>query len=230
MKKTFLILAALLAGVSLRAGETKSDYSVTLDFPYTTKYVFRGVELAKGSFQPSIEATSGPFKLGLWTNQPVTDNSDNEIDFYAGYSTALPGGWNLDAGGTMYYYPELNHSTGANDTTFEPYVGLTRSINGFSPGVYVYYDLTRETLTTEGQLGYSIPLEAVGASLDFSANLGRVDPKSGGDYTYYSLGASVPFKLSAHGTFTVGVNYAHNNISGIDNDHLYGTAGVTIGY
>lgn len=230
MKKTVLILAACAAALSLRAQSAKSAYSVTLDFPYTTKYVFRGVELARGSIQPSVELGAGNFTAGIWTNQPITDNTDNEIDFYGGYSTAVGHGLTLDVGGCLYYYPELDHSTGANNTTFEPYVGLTGSVGGFSPGLYLYYDLTLETFTAEGQLGYSVPLEPAGASLDFSANLGRVDPKSGSGYTYYSVGVSVPFKLSESGTFTVGVNYAHNNITGIDNSHFYGTAGITIGF
>lgn len=230
MKKTVLILAALFAGLSLRAQESASSYSVTVDFPYTTKYVFRGVELARGSFQPSVEISSGGFTAGMWTSQPITDNTDNEIDFYVGYGKDLSDTLSLDTGVAVYYYPELDSSSGADRTTWEPYVGLTGSVGGMSPGVYVYYDLTLETLTIEGQLGYSIALEPAGATLDFSVSLGRVDPKGGSGYTYYSIGASVPYALSDRATFTVGVNYAHNNISGIDNSHLYGTVGITIGF
>lgn len=230
MKKSVLIIAALMAGLSLRAEEAKSSYSLTLDFPYTTKYVFRGVELARQSFQPSVELGVGNFTAGLWTNQPIVDNTDNEIDLYAGYSASLSDKWSLDVGGCLYYYPELDASSGADNTTFEPYVGITGSVGDVSPGLYVYYDLTLEVLTVEGQLGYSVALEPAGASLDFSLNLGRVDPKAGSGYTYYSIGASVPFKLSESGTLTLGINYAHNNISGIDNSAFYGTAGVTIGF
>jgi len=230
MKKSVLIIAALMAGLSLRADEAKSSYSVTLDFPYTTKYVFRGVELARQSIQPSVELGVGNFTAGIWTNQPLVDNTDNEIDFYAGYSTALSSGWSLDTGVCLYYYPELDASSGADTSTWEPYVGITGSVGSFSPGVYVYYDLTLKNLTVEGQLGYSIPLEPAGASLDFSLNLGRVDPDVGDAYTYYSIGASVPFKLSESGTLTLGVNYAHNNLPGGDSGTFYGTAGITIGF
>lgn len=229
MKKSVLILAALLAGVSLRAEEA-SSYSVTLDFPYTTKYVFRGVELARQSFQPSVEVGVGNFAAGLWTNQPILDNTDNEIDFYAGYSASLSDTWSLDVGGCLYYYPELDASSGADNTTFEPYIGITGTVGDVSPGLYLYYDLTLKALTVEGQLGYSVPLSPAGASLDFSLNLGRVDPDAGSGYTYYSIGASVPFKLSESGTLTLGINYAHNSISGIENSSFFGTAGVTIGF
>lgn len=230
MKKSVLIIAALMAGSSLRADEVKSSYSVTVDFPYTTKYVFRGVEYARQSIQPSVEVGVGNFTAGIWSNQPLVDHVDNELDFYVGYSKELPRGWTVDSGICLYYYPELATSSGANNTTWEPYVGVTGSVGGVSPGLYVYYDLTLEVLTVEGQLGYSVPLEPAGASLDFSLNLGRVDPKVGSGYTYYSVGASVPFKLSQSGTLTLGINYAHNNITGIDHNVFYGTAGITIGF
>ena len=55
-----------------------------MDFPYASKYVFRGVQYAEDSFQPSVKLTSGSFYLGLWTNQPITSNIDNEIDVYGG--------------------------------------------------------------------------------------------------------------------------------------------------
>lgn len=229
MKKTVLIIAALCAGMSMQAAEAPS-YSVTLDFPYTTKYVFRGVELARGSIQPSLEVASGDFTAGIWTSQPITDNTDNEIDFYAGYSFSLAENWSFDAGAALYYYPELDTSGGADKTTWEPYVGITGEVGGVAPGLYLYYDLTLEVLTVEGQLGYSVPLESVGSSLNFGANLGRVDPQSGSGYTYYGVGASVPFKISQSGTVTVGANYAHNNISGIDNSHFFGTIGISVGF
>ena len=234
MKKLVLIIAAVTAGLSLRAEEAKTSYSVTLDFPYATKYVFRGVQLARQSLQPSLEVASGNFTAGIWANQPITDNTDNEIDFYAGYSTALNDAWKIDTGLCLYYYPELDKSTGADKTTWEPYIGVVGTVGGFAPGVYLYYDATLKVYTYQGQVGYSIALEPAGASLDFSAALGRVDPKSGSGYTYYSLDASVPFKLSEKGTFTIGVNYTHNNIAGGDaygeNGNFYGTAGVTIGF
>ncbi|HRI80884.1 MAG TPA: TorF family putative porin [Opitutaceae bacterium] len=235
MKKTVLIIAALAASLSLRAEEApQSSYSVSVDFPYASKYVFRGVQLAEGTFQPSVEVAFGDFAIGLWTAQPVTSNIDNEIDLYASYGIALNDAWSIDTGLTLYYYPELDTSTGADRTTWEPYIGLTGEVGGFSPGVYLYYDATLKVFTYQGQLGYSVALEPAGASLDFSAALGRVDPNGGGGYTYYSFGLSVPFTLSESATFTVGVNYTGNDITGGDGfgkkSHFYGTAGITIGF
>ncbi len=234
MKKTLLIIAALCSGLSLQAQDAASSYSVTVDFTYASRYVFRGQQLAKGTLMPSVEVSSGAFTAGIWSAQPLVDNADNEVDFYASIGIPLQDDWSIDTGVALYYYPELDTGGGADEATWEPYVGLTGSAGGFSPGVYFFYDLTLEVLTIEGQLGYSVPLEPAGASLDFSASLGRIDPKTGSGVTYYNFGMSAPFKLSDSGTLTLGLNYGHNNISGGDaygeNAHFFGTVGVAIGF
>ena len=236
MKKTLLIIAALCTGLGLKAQEAKveSSYSVTVDFTYASRYVFRGQQFAKGTLMPSVEVSSGAFTAGIWSAQPLVDNADNEVDFYAGFGIPLQGDWSIDTGVCLYYYPELDTSGGADEATWEPYIGITGSAGGFSPGVYLFYDVTIKVLTFEGQLGYSVPLEPAGASLDFSASLGRIDPDGGSGVTYYNVGVSVPFKLSDSGTLTLGANYGHNNISCGDgygrNSHFFGTVGVAIGF
>ena len=48
MKKITMTLLALAAGAFLRAEDSVQtrSYSVTMDFPYVSKYVFRGLECA----------------------------------------------------------------------------------------------------------------------------------------------------------------------------------------
>jgi len=230
MKKTVLIITALLASLSLRA-EEESSYSATVDVTYATTYVFRGVELANGTLMPSVEIASGNFAAGIWSAQPITDNIDNEIDFYAGFSVPMNDSWAFDAGATVYYYPELDTAGGTiDDATWEPYVSISGDVNGFAPGISAFYDITLKVLTLEGSLGYSVPLEGAASSLDFGASLGRVDPKSGSGYTYYNLGVSLPFAISDTATVSVSLDYAHNDISGADNDFLFGTIGMSIGF
>ncbi|MEN9402353.1 MAG: hypothetical protein RL091_1056 [Verrucomicrobiota bacterium] len=225
MKKITLLLAALITGASLTAADAPaSSYSVTADFPYTTKYVFRGVELAKGAFQPSIKLTSGDFYAGIWSSLPVNKNYELEIDYYAGYGFKLPNGWSLDVGTTLYSYPGLNG--GGDKTTFEPYVGLNGSFGAVSSATYAYYDFTLDVMTLQETLGYSVPLDDK-TSLNLSATVGRVEPDSGSGYTYYGVGATIPYKLSDKSTITVGVQYADHNISGLEGSHFWGTLGYT---
>jgi len=229
MNKTALILAFLAGGLGLNAQESKLSYSVTVDFPYASKYVFRGIEYAKDSIQPSIEIATGNFYAGVWTNQPVTNNSDNEFDFYAGYGIPMNDTWKLDVGATLYYYPEADTSS-FEEKTFEGYVGLTGTVAGFTPGIYAYYDFDLKAMTLQGSVGYSIPLETAGSSLDFSVTLGNVSPDVGDDYMYYGIGVNLPYKLTEKATFAVGAQYASNDLDGADGDHLWFTAGLTVGF
>jgi uncharacterized protein (TIGR02001 family) len=229
MKKIALVLALAALGTSLRAEESKLSYSVTVDFPYASKYVFRGIEYAKESIQPSIEFASGNFYAGVWTNQPITDNTDNEIDFYAGYGMALNDTWKLDVGATLYYYPEADTSS-FEEQTFEGYVGLTGSVAGFTPGIYAYYDFDLEAFTLQGSVGYSIPLETAGSSLDFTLTLGNVSPDVGDDYMYYGIGVNLPYKLTEKATLAFGAQWASNDLDGADDNHLWFTAGLTVGF
>lgn len=227
MKKTAIILAALFAGVSLRAQAPASSYSITVDFPYTSEYVFRGGKLAEDSFQPSVEIAGSNWYAGVWTNQPLTDNTDNEVDFYLGFGVPLSDTWKVDTGATLYYYPELDHSTGADNTTVEGYVGLTGTVSGFTPALYTYYDFTLEAWTYQGSLGYSFPLTDR-VSLDLAATVGAVDPDVGGNYVYYGLGAVLPYKLTDKATASLGLQFATTDMSGAD-EHVYVTAGITLG-
>lgn len=239
MKRTAILLAALAAAATAHAQEPRSSYSVTTDFTFTSEYVFRGVKLADNSLQGSVEATFQDFYAGVWSNQPVTRHQDNEIDLYAGYKYKVNENLELEAVGTYYWYPEaptagLKHSE-------EVGVGGTYTTHGISTSVYYYYDFKLETNTLQGSLGYSLPLEAIGASLDVTGYYGLAD---GDDlepwtnqnvhesYNYYGIDVTVPYKLSDKATFTLGGHWAQNrNLPfGTDDDHIWWTAGITVGF
>ncbi|HEY8993801.1 MAG TPA: TorF family putative porin [Lacunisphaera sp.] len=225
MKKTAILIAALLTGASLHADDApKSSYNITVDVPYTTKYVFRGIQYAKGAFQPSVKLTSGDFYAGIWGSAPVNKGYELEIDYYAGYGFKLPNAWSLDVGATLYSYPGLNG--GGDKTTFEPYVGLNGSFGPVTTATYAYYDFTLDVFTVQETLGYSIPLDSK-TSLNLSANVGRAEPDSGSGYTYYGAGVTVPYKLNDQATITIGAQYADHNLSGIEGSHFWGTLGFT---
>jgi uncharacterized protein (TIGR02001 family) len=233
MKKTTLILAALVAGVSLSAqtppvaAPAAPSYSVTVDFPYTTKYVFRGIAYSDEAFQPSVKLTAGSAYAGIWTNQPVTSNIDNEIDFYGGYGFKLSDSWSLDLGATVYYYPELDASTGLDETTFEGYVGVNGTFGSTTVGLYVYDDFTLKSFTVQGTIGYSLAINDK-ASMNFLGTLGSVSPDAGDDYMYYGVGVTLPYKLTDTATVTAGLQYASHDLDMVDDNHVWGTIGLTV--
>jgi uncharacterized protein (TIGR02001 family) len=225
MKKTAFILAALLSGASLSANESASSYSVTADFSYATKYVFRGVELAKDAFQPSLKLTTGDFYVGIWSSLPADRGFEAEVDYYAGYGFALSDNVSLDVGATVYHYPGLD-VPGADKSTFEAYAGINGSIQGVSLGLYLYNDFDLDVVTVQGNLGYSIPInEAV--TMNLIASLGHANPDAGSGYTYYSFGAQFPYKLSDAATLTVGVNWASHDLKGLDDNHAWANIGFS---
>jgi uncharacterized protein (TIGR02001 family) len=225
MKKTALIVAALVAGSSVHAQQ--SSYSLTLDFPYVSEYVFRGISYQQDAVQPSIEFATGDFYAGIWTSLPVSGNATNEFDFYAGYGLALSDTWALDLGATYYYYPQ----TPSDDEQFEPFIGITGQVGGgLSSSFYAYYETEFKVFTYQGSLGYSIPLSDL-VALDLSATLGYVDPDSGsGSYTYWGLGSVLSYTLNDRAKAYVGLNYATNDLSGVEGDFLYVNTGVTLGF
>lgn len=224
MKKTALLIAALAAGAgSLQAQDP--GYSITLDFPYVSDYVFRGIKFADESIQPSVELASGDFYAGIWTSQPVTKAQLNEYDFYAGYGFALSDTWALDVGATYYLYPE----TSSGDEQFEPFVGIAGDVGGFSTSFYLYYETEFEVLTYQGSIGYSIPVSDQ-VSFDLFADLGYADIDGGGSYTYYDFGASFGYAINDVASAYAGVTYATNDLDGAEDDFFFFTTGVTVGF
>jgi len=228
---SFLLSALTLGALNAQtepaaAPAPASSYSITLDIPYTTKYVFRGVQYAKSSLQPSVKLTSGSFYAGVWANQPLTDNIDNEIDFFGGYGFKLNDSWSLDVGATLYYYPQLDTSSGADDKTFEGYVGANGTFGSYTVGLYAYNDFTLKAFTLQGTFGYSAPINDK-ASLNLLGTIGNVSPDGGDSYTYYGIGATLPYKLAESATLTFGLQYASHNIDMVDDGHFWGTVGLT---
>ena len=238
MKKTIILCAALLGGgTALTAQDaapavSESSYAVTVDFPYVTKYVFRGLQIARDSFQPSVEIAAGDFYAGVWNNTPLRSEHDGniskEIDLYVGWTPALTESLKADFGATIYWYPRVN-SYLASDS-FEMFAGLNWTTGNFTPAAYVYRDFNLHAWTVQGSIGYSVPLTGLGTSLDLNATVGTVSPDDGDSYEYFSVGMNMPVKLSDMVKLNFGVTYTANNIDGGEDPGLWGTAGVTASF
>jgi uncharacterized protein (TIGR02001 family) len=229
MKKTIALCAALLACGSAFAQE-ESEYAVTMDLPYVTKYVFRGVQIAKDSFQPSVEFTKGDLYLGVWSSVPLRNKHEEiastEIDLNLGYSPKLTEKLSADVGLNSYFYPNKSHADG--DYSVEGFVGLNLELGNFTPAVYVYRDFKLDNYTVQGSLGYSLPLKTLGTSLDFAVTAGTVFQHAGEDYNYYAIGVNVPYKLSDRVKLNVGLTYTENDLDHEKDPGLWGTASIAI--
>ncbi len=227
------------------AVEPRSDYSITADFTYTSKYVFRGVEQAKESFQPSVELATGGGNVGVWTNQPIKSHQNDEVDFYTGYDYNVNSALKIEGVATYYLYPEASRSLGQTRDSYEGGVGATYTVNGFSPNLYYYHDFRLNSDTVQAAVGYSLPLGSNGFSVDTSVfaaavNQRTVEPDAIGpgvhdSYNYWGADVTFPYKMSRNATLTVGAHYANtDNLSPLNgnlgNQNFWYTAGVSIGF
>ncbi len=230
MKKTIALCTALLAAGSAFAADEESTYAVTLDFPYVSKYAYRGLELARDSLQPSVEVSTGDLYLGVWSNVPLRKEHDagasKEIDLYLGYTPKFTENLSGDFGLTYFWYPSMNTVSG--EDSIEVSAGLNLTLGNFTPAVYLYRDIILDTTTAQASIGYSVPLKDLGTSLDLNLTAGAVWPDhDGGSYTYGSVGATVPVKLSDRVKLNFGLTYTVNDLSGEEDPGLWGTVGVT---
>jgi uncharacterized protein (TIGR02001 family) len=234
MKKTIIALAVLATGVSAFAQDASrsADLSVTVDITYVNNYVFRGGLLAEDSIQPSVEAAYGDFYAGVWYSDDVNSAASSETDLYIGYNLAINEIFTADLGATRYLY---DGQSGA-DTT-EVYAGIKANVD-LSPSVYYYYDFDRNVSSYIGSVGYSVPVEKVGVSVDLSATYGYIQIPAT-DYSYWGFGAAVPYRLSENATLTVAVNYTHadsRNLPAVagftsnDQDQVVFSVGLSVGF
>lgn len=211
MKKLILALFALLVCIG-SLGAQESSYTVTSDFTYASKYVFRGTQYAAGSYQPSVKVDVKNAYFQVWANQPTARDVDNEIDATVGYNFKVDDTFSFDLGVTAYTYPTLHdHST-------EGFVGANASFGNLGFGAYAYRDFNLYTTTYQGSVSYEVELSKQ-VSLVFSGAYGRIL----NNYDYWSYGVSLPVKVTESFTTTVGVQRAADNTD----KHLWYTAGLT---
>jgi len=230
-KTAAFTLVALALASQLSASDAlleQKDYSITADFPYLTKYVFRGIELSQDCVQPTLEFAKDNLSVGIWGSQPFKRKELNEVDFFAAYKLKLTEGWEIDTGGTLYTYPR--HKAGERSSTTEVKLGVNGDVKGFQPGFYAYYDTTLRTTTLEGRLAYSVPVSKLGISLDFSTNAGRVFANGGEGYNYWYGGVDIPWKLRENSSVYVGIAYTGNDYPGEKSGFVVARAGVVLSF
>ncbi|MEI6862411.1 MAG: TorF family putative porin, partial [Verrucomicrobiota bacterium] len=240
MNKSTLTLFFALLGPIVAPGfaAPAPELSVRLDLPYTSRYVYRGVQLAKDSIQPSLDLSVNDSYLGAWFNSPVAAGQKNEFDFYLGHDFAaddLGKGGKLDLGGRVYHFPQGFYTAGLGNTSYEIYAGLLGGpiAQGPVPAIYSYYDFTRKSYNFIGSLSAALPVEKLGFALRFDVHAGYAGFNraiAGKGYTYWGAGVSLPYRIASNATFTVGAQYDSSSLTGAKHNLTTFTAGVTLGF
>ncbi|HOW44345.1 MAG TPA: hypothetical protein PK919_04130 [Candidatus Aminicenantes bacterium] len=144
MKKIALLLALAAATLLPLPGSVSGGVDVV------SRYVWRGFDLLYDNHpavQPYLNAGLGDsrFSLGIWSSFALASWSEykaaNEIDLTLAYDFAMPEGWELAAGATLYGYWFAEDFRFGDATSPELFASLTRSDLPLSPCLSVYYDL-----------------------------------------------------------------------------------------
>ena len=64
--------------------------------------------------------------------------------------------------------------------------------------------------------------------MNLLGTIGNVSPDAGSDYTYYGIGATIPYKLTDTATLTFGLQYATHDIDLVDDSHFWASIGLTV--
>ena len=187
-----MIRKILLAGavsIACIAPAMAQEVEVSGNVALTTDYVWRGISQSNEDFalQGGFDVAAGSFYAGTWaSNVDFEDGSDTnmELDIYAGFGGEFEGGLGWDVGAIYYAYPDADDE----DYDFlEIYGGLSKELEGgVGLGGYIYWDPDNESFYVEGSAGYSLT-----ESFGIDATLGNYSFDGGGDYTNWSLGATL---------------------------------------
>ena len=243
MKKTLLtVLTLTVASLGLRAEEPASSYSVTTDFTYTTRYMFRGVQQQRDALQPSVTFTQGGLSLGAWASTALQEKSSawaagKELDLFATYSFALSESVTGTVGGTYYYYPDARSALSEPDSTYESVLSVAVPLGPLDGKVSYFHDFVYESNTFQLDLGYSKPLGDGKAQFDAGVYYGLTDigdgdgdlPGSGGyDYKYYGATVALSGQLAENFTLKVAANWTNTSKIAQPATKLWLSVGLTV--
>ena len=208
--KSCTILTALgLAGgltTPAFAADIGNGLNVNGGATLVSDYRFRGISQTdrrfalQGSF--TVAHRSG-FYTTVWgssIDDYVYNDSDQEIDFLAGYRKTI-GTTTIDGGILYYYYPG---SGGIDSDFFEPYVSVAQALGPVTAKVTANYAPKQAALSIgsgkedcfylAGDLSAAIPDTPVNITAHLGHSFGPSYLTIGKGYTDWSLGASVAVK------------------------------------
>jgi len=193
-KMTTLAAAVLMTASPLAISTAAAEVTLSGNVALTTDYIYRGISQTdsgaaiQGGFD--LEHSSG-FYAGVWaSNLDFGDDSDIEIDYYAGFGGEFSNKVGYDVGVLYYSYPDSNAADAGDYDFTEVYGSLSYDFGpaAVTGGVAFSSDFFGGTDdATYVSLGVDIPL-----AYDFSLGLHYGDQSidQGTDYNDWKIGVS----------------------------------------
>lgn len=205
--KTFVLGAALAAGLATAAQADDKKLTLSATTAFTTDYVFRGVSQTneEAAAQAEFDLYYGIFYAGIWGSNidfgpSGTSPGDLEIDYYVGI-TPKWGNVTFNIAGLYYTYPgwcESKCGLPENDY-FELKTGASWTGGKWTLGVTNYWSpdfaaKSGEADAIEGSVGYAFGSKIFNFfSPTVSGLVGYQTVDDYGDYTYWNAGLTLGF-------------------------------------
>jgi uncharacterized protein (TIGR02001 family) len=193
-----LSLVAAVAAATMGAASAASAADVSFNVGAATDYVFRGIDQTGAAFDGEVFAGvdasfANKAYVGLWvsnTGPAVGGFNGFEADLYAGWKPTV-GSVTLDLGAIYYGYNDGGFGNNAN-SDYELKAAASVPAGPVALTASVFYGPNNNAFgnanTTYVEGAASWTFRKVG----ISAALGNFSVASGGDYTTWNLGATVP--------------------------------------
>ena len=168
--KGVIALSALLSFVgSASAGGLGDDFDIAFGAAVTSDYIYAGISQSDGkpALQGYVEANYGIFYAGVWGSNVDFDDSDVEIDVYAGIRPETDSAA-FDLGYVHYFYAEGSAPDyGAIVASAEYYATDALTVGANVNVAPDYSQMDGYALWVEGTADYALP-----ADFGVSAGLG----------------------------------------------------------
>ena len=232
-------LAAATPAFAQDSGPTDPPKAVTVGFTaaVVSDYRFRGISQTdkRVAVQGSVTVTheSGLY-ASIWASNVAgyviqANNAEVEIDLIAGFRKTF-GGTTIDVAGLYYLYPQSNRpGDRSSGNYFESSVAVTQTIGPVSAKAMLAYapkqkalrlDQTtgpnRDNVYLAGDLSLAIPNTPVSLTAHVGHSFGPSWLTIGREYTDYSVGATVTYKMLTFGLSYVDADGALITPSGRD--------------
>lgn len=218
MRCPILVLLLLHAVSGLYAQE--DDLMTNALVGLTSRHVFRGVEHAGAGAEGTFQVARDGWRMGAEFSQPFDRNEPGEGILTAAYAWKATKQFKVEA----LVMPRWSIETPPSATSHSVEAGLSASWE-LPKGVVLeltgLHDWRLKGNTLQMTLNYSLPLENLGAYLEWSASAGissahDLRPDALGlpihdAYTYYGASVRLPYRISSNTTVVGGLHVAESD-------------------
>jgi len=215
---TFILLLAPNALAAQTAEAPTPPFTITGGVTLASQYRFRGISLSNENvaLQGTINLNhSSGFYVGTWSSMidgfGELGGSNLEVDLYGGYRHSVGHGITVDAGLLYYAYPG---SKGGHFEFFEPYANVSATFGPATAKAGVNYAWSQAGIGNNsnryvyGELSLAVPHTPVTLTSHLGNSNGDTPLTPSGNYTDWSLGATVAWH-----NLSLGIAYVDTNLS-----------------